>query len=826
MQQSLAVVVDPAGTIVAAVGNAFSALQLFRDAMLGRPAVESLRSWPALAGAVEEALTGTRRRVELATQGTVFAFHAEPAKEGASAGAMLIGLDMQLPLFLRRLPGVIWSTDRGLYITHAAGCLFEQNASEFVGMHIGDLAGTSEAREPTIARHLRACAGESQSFRYDLRGRCYEIKLRPLRDDDTEPPSGCVGTAVDITARRDAEQRLARSEARLAAAQRIAHTGSFEWDVTGDRLTWSDEMFSIYGLAKEQFKGTFGSYMELVHPDDRAIGQNRLLEALRTGHPFGFDHRIIRSDGRVRVLHTRGEVVPFDGAPGLVVGASLDVTDIRESTKKLERAISLLEATLEATADALLVVDRNGKVVAHNGRFAALWRIPQDLLSRRDDEALLTFVEDQLEEPEQFRQRVRDLYGSPESESFDNLRFKDGRVFERYSRPQRLCGGEIVGRVWSFRDVTERERLLRNAVFLSEATRLLASLDVETALEGVAQLSVPMVADACAVDLIADDVPRRLCAASREADRPSSTPLPRAVLDGHATRFMVGNVPCICVPMLSHGKVIGAMTFEASPHRSYDERDLELARTLAQRAALSAENARLFHAAEEAVRSRDEFLSMVAHDIRTPLTALRLAIQSLRHRAESYPEVPRALENIERQGRRLGRFIDELLDVGRIRSGHFNFDFKRVDFSAVVRDVVAEFGPDLARSRCSLTVSAEHAVVGEWDRFRLEQVVTNLLSNAIKFGLGRPIQLSLRECEGWATLTVRDHGQGIPEESRELIFKPFERAASARSPGGLGLGLYIVWTIVKGFGGSVQVESQEGRETLFTVRLPVRSAGA
>ncbi|MFH2076460.1 MAG: PAS-domain containing protein, partial [Pseudomonadota bacterium] len=128
-------------------------------------------------------------------------------------------------------------------------------------------------------------------------------------------------------------------------------------------------------------------------------------------------------------------------------------TERKPTEEALQQANSLLAATIESTADGILVVDHQGKVAIFNQKFLSLWRIPESLAARKDDEALLDYVLSQLRDPDGFIEKVRQLYSQPEADSYDVLEFKDGRVFERFSQPQRL-DERIVGRVWSFRDVT------------------------------------------------------------------------------------------------------------------------------------------------------------------------------------------------------------------------------------------------------------------------------------------------------------------------------------------------------------------------------------
>lgn len=124
----------------------------------------------------------------------------------------------------------------------------------------------------------------------------------------------------------------------------------------------------------------------------------------------------------------------------------------------LEKSLSLIHATLESTADGILAVNTEGKIVLFNKKFVSMWGIPDEIIASRDDGKAIGFVLNQLKDPEAFLKKVKELYTTPDAESFDILEFKDGRIFERYSKPQKI-GDKTVGRVWSFRDVTERKKI-------------------------------------------------------------------------------------------------------------------------------------------------------------------------------------------------------------------------------------------------------------------------------------------------------------------------------------------------------------------------------
>lgn len=409
----------------------------------------------------------------------------------------------------------------------------------------------------------------------------------------------------------------------------------------------------------------------------------------------------------------------------------------------------------------------------------------------------------------------------------------------------------------------QRVRAEDNLRLLSEASKMLASsLDYETTLQSVARLVVPQMADACILYLATDEVPRRAVVAhvdpSKEEllkeiwlryppDPDGPHPIMVALRAGQSRLhsqiteafqqtiardaqhlqmlLRVGFRSTMVVPLLARGRPLGVISFALSESdRRYGPADLRLAEELASRCALALDNAQLYREAQEAIHLREEFLSLAAHELKTPITSLRgfaqLIVRQI-DRGELDPRlVRRALQVIDQQSGKLSRLVSQLLDISRLESGHLVLERRLTDIVDLVEDVV-----ERARSSTNqheIAVCTPRKVLAMVDALRLEQVVTNLLDNAIKYspGGGRiDVEVS-QPCVQTVCLAVRDRGIGVPPQYTEQIFARFYRAHKGLNFGGLGLGLYISRQIVELHGGHIQVDLPADGGTCFTVTLP------
>jgi signal transduction histidine kinase len=399
--------------------------------------------------------------------------------------------------------------------------------------------------------------------------------------------------------------------------------------------------------------------------------------------------------------------------------------------------------------------------------------------------------------------------------------------------------------------------------FLLDASRALAEHldDVEWTLEHVARAAARGVSTCCLVELAGPDGALRcVAAAHRDATRDAFvlSTLSPSLSDGtlHLSRdcFRAGETrylpevgedlrermcegpehrallevldphSLLAVPVRTRGRTLGVITLgTAPPQRRLGTADVTMAEELARRVAVALENASLYRDAQAAVRLRDEFLSVASHELKTPLTSLKLQ-HGLIDRAlgaESREKMGPRLSTAMRQVHRLTALVDSLLDVSRISLGRLSLEPAEVDLGQAVRDAVDRMEEVFALAGCSVRVDVPGPLPGRWDLLRLDQVLVNLLTNAAKYGAGRPVVVeALAEGVGEVRLSVRDEGIGIAAEDLARVFGRFERAVSERHYGGLGLGLYISRQIVDAMGGRIEVESRPGAGSIFTVRLP------
>jgi signal transduction histidine kinase/DNA-binding NarL/FixJ family response regulator len=424
-------------------------------------------------------------------------------------------------------------------------------------------------------------------------------------------------------------------------------------------------------------------------------------------------------------------------------------------------------------------------------------------------------------------------------------------------------------------EAEERARGQSMLRFLADASATLAeSLDYPTTLAQVARLAVPILADWCFIDLVEDngaiarvevahadarhaELGLAIKAFPAAASDNRQNPPTQALLEGRsilvedvsdermrtmshneqhlALMRRIGVHSFMSVPLRARGRILGSISLGVSDsERRYGKADLTVAEDLARRCALAVDNAGLYKEAQRAIVARDQFLSIASHELRTPLTPLQLQIHTLQGKVAEVARDEQAAEwlrrkfaVLRRQSERLDRLVTELLDVTRISAAQLSLRPEWIQLEQVTREVLARFEEtgELARSGCEVELRAEPGISGHWDRLRVDQLLTNLLENALKFGRGKPVQIALESRGSFARLTLTDHGIGIAEADHSRVFERFERAVPEQHYGGLGLGLWIVRSILEAMGGRVEVHSLPGQGATFIAELPYSRPG-
>ncbi|MDI1446283.1 ATP-binding protein [Polyangium sp. 6x1] len=514
------------------------------------------------------------------------------------------------------------------------------------------------------------------------------VGLAASAQEPAESPRGAAlearehgsGAGDDAVAMHAAAGPLsARRAARLRRIEDIIdNVDGIVWEVDADTFRFryvSAHAEQILGYPVARWIDEPSFWVDHIHPDDRHWCLALCKDATARGIPHRFEYRMIAADGRVVWLRDYVRVVMENDRPSLLRGVMVDISEWKNVQAEREKTVSLLRTTLDSTADGILVTASDGSTInAYNEQFVKMWRLPSHVLEQGSDEQALATVLDQIADPDAFHAKVRWLYESPEEESYDIVAFKDGRLFERYSRPQRL-GQDVIGRVWSFRDVTrrfraeaERDRLLvaerrlradaerahGRMAFLAEASRKLAAapLDVHPTLVAVVELMVPALARWCAIVLpegacasgrpttaathdsptIADRLCPLLCRYPPGADDPigftdvmaSGQPLVAPSVPDEALRAAardeahlallraLGSTPRMLVPLMIQGRAIGVLAMGAKTMGShFSPEDQALVEELGRRCGTALENMRLYREVQEALRRKEESLALL-----------------------------------------------------------------------------------------------------------------------------------------------------------------------------------------------------------------------
>jgi PAS domain S-box-containing protein len=536
--------------------------------------------------------------------------------------------------------------------------------------------------------------------------------------------------------------------------------------------------------------------------------------------------------------------------------------DNAERIRQLRASEQRIRNIISTAADAIISTDQSQRIIMFNEGAEQIFGWARDEILGKPLDLLI---------PERFRPRHREHVRSfhAEHETARKMAERDSAIFGLRKSGEEFPAEVAISKLhdgagWMYtavlRDVTEQKRIESEQRFLAEVGPVLAtSLDYEETLSKIAELAVKDIADLCIVDLVeGDEDVQRLRVTSRDPEKAWLSELIRDVpLDRHRPHLMQSTLETrrpvllqspsaetiaslaqseehhqtlreaeirsmVAVPLMAHGRLLGAMAFVSStPSRVYGAADVRLAEELAQRAALSIENARLYRTAQRATQARDEVLGVVAHDLRNPLGTILMQAALLRAKGPEADRQSRATEVIERAATRMKRLIEDLLDVTRMEAGRLPIEPAPLPAREVVIESVQSQESLVTSASLELRLDVAPDLAEVWaDRDRLLQLFENLIGNAVKFTEpGGRVTVGATPRDGEVLFWVADTGVGISAEDLPHLFDRFWQARKAGRQGA-GLGLPIVKGIVEAHGGRIWVESTPGHGSTFYFTIP------
>jgi PAS domain S-box-containing protein len=620
---------------------------------------------------------------------------------------------------------------------------------------------------------------------------------------------------------------------------------------------------ALHGYAPEELIGK--PWGQTIAPESLEELPKQVLVAHEKGdHVYESVH--IRKDGSRFPCLTH--VTAFKDGNGKVVFRAAtfqDLTKIRAAEQAMRESEARFRQLADAMPQIVWAARPDGYIDYYNERWYEYTGFNRNQYGQASWEPIL--------HPDEMQRCVDTYFGCIKDQRLYQIeyRFKDRKTggfrwFLGRAVPVRDEAGRIVRWFGTCTDIDDTKKTEQITRFLADASAALAEVtDYESTLQKVAALAVPHFADWCAVDIQGADGSVRPLAVThvdpakihlfheldrqyplraseargvRQVIRTGEPQWASSVSDEMLAELApaeeqldlireLGLKSYISVPLKTRTHVFGALTFvTAESGRTYDIDDVRAAEDLAHRAVIAIENARLLATLKETDRRKDEFLAILAHELRNPLAPIRNAAQIFRAKAPPVAELQWATEVIDRQVRQMTSLVDDLLDVSRITRGKIDLRKERVELATIVSSAVEASRPLIEKWGHTLTVSIPPLPIHlKADQTRLAQVLLNLLNNAAKYmDQGGRIWLTAERQRDEVLIRIRDSGIGIPTEMLPRIFDMFTQVDHSleRSEGGLGIGLTLVQRLVEMHGGTVEARSEgPGKGSEFFVRLPI-----
>ncbi|WP_291328114.1 PAS domain S-box protein [Desulfovibrio sp. UCD-KL4C] len=727
--------------------------------------------------------------------------------------------------------------------------LHMSSSSELIGLKVEDIFPEYRADKfPSIGKALafdrkvrvKTRSGfESNLQRADGKVFPVEVLLTPISYKG-QNLFHCVWR--DITERKQAEAALIEREVKYRALFDYANDAIVLMDLKGNYVSANPEAISMFGChSEDEFRSCSpADFMPDIQPNgvSSVISFAKNIQAAIDLGSLEYEGVGKRLNGDKFYLNIRARPLVVNGET-LLLGNLRDITERKTNREQIERSVSLLTATIESSADGILAVDGYGLVVAWNSRLADMWNLSGAVLDEGVATDIFDLILDQVEGKGILNDNLWSFSFESDLKHVDELNLKDGRIIERYSNPQRI-GSEVVGRVWSFRDVTGRRRGEKE---LAESSRRLYDI--------IEYLPDPtMVVDVCGVVVAWNKTMEEVTGVLKQdmlgkGDYEYSIPfygerkptlLSRAISDGKASpedlyqsvhregdmlfgEFYAPNV------MGGEGAYLWGVARPLRDSTGQIYGGIECLRNVTDRRKVAKELTRAKLAAEAATRAKSEFLANMSHEIRTPMNSI-LGLGHLVLNSTLDISQRESLEKMMSSADSLLSIIEEILDFSKIEACKLELERTEFELDGVLDklcNLVAikaeEKGLDFV---LSVAPDVPHRVIG--DPLRLEQILTNLTNNAIKFTQKGEVALFI-SCKGTPhspkdsciRFTVKDSGIGLSAEEQSELFKAFNQAdaSTTRKFGGTGLGLAISKSLVNLMGGDITVKSQSGVGSSF-----------